>query len=185
MTTNHLSTRRRWDWTPFIFPNTGVQVRSVIDEMCTSELCRPDLDLTAHINKLFPTEQSLSQLDSVMQNIEKEIEELDIELADLVEQHGQAAADGTSALAEVHSPSFAVSKDNLMGEHFVVSGTYRNGRAGATDSAHPRKDAVLRNERSRNDEGHKAAGRGKTEPDRLHHYASPPPSSLDGCQFSK
>ncbi|KAH7731207.1 Vps53-likeN-terminal family protein [Aphelenchoides avenae] len=68
--------------------------------MSTSELCRPDLDLTAHINKLFPTEQSLSQLDSVMQNIEKEIEELDVDLGDLVEEHGQAAADGTSALAE-------------------------------------------------------------------------------------
>lgn len=76
------------------------QVRSVIDEMSSSELCRPDLDLTAHINKLFPTEQSLSQLDSVMLNIEKELEELDVELGDLVEEHGQAAADGTSALAE-------------------------------------------------------------------------------------
>lgn len=66
-----------------------------------SELCRPDFDLTAHINKLFPTEQSLSQLDSVIGNIEHEILNLDNELADLVEEQGIASVDGHDALLEV------------------------------------------------------------------------------------
>uniref|UniRef100_A0A914ELC9 Vps53 N-terminal domain-containing protein n=1 Tax=Acrobeloides nanus TaxID=290746 RepID=A0A914ELC9_9BILA len=79
------------------------KVTSAIDEMCISELCRPDLDLTAHINKLFPTEQSLSQLDHVMQSIEQEIEDLDSELADLVEMHGQAGAEGETALLQAHA----------------------------------------------------------------------------------
>ena len=82
-------------------PIYSEKVTSAIDEMCISELCRPDLDLTAHINKLFPTEQSLSQLDHVMQSIEQEIEDLDSELADLVEMHGQAGAEGETALLQV------------------------------------------------------------------------------------
>uniref|UniRef100_A0A915DXZ3 Vacuolar protein sorting-associated protein 53 homolog n=1 Tax=Ditylenchus dipsaci TaxID=166011 RepID=A0A915DXZ3_9BILA len=85
-------------------PKYSEKVNSLINEFGrSSELCRPDLDLTAHINKLFPTEQSLSQLDSVMCNIEKEIGELDSELAELVEVHGQAGVDGNNALVEAHA----------------------------------------------------------------------------------
>lgn len=64
-------------------------------------MCRSDFDLTAHINKLFPTEQSLSQLDAVIGNIGQEIVDLDSELADLVEEHGLASINGHDALLEV------------------------------------------------------------------------------------
>jgi len=38
-----------------------------------SELIRPDFDLTVYINKLFPTEQSLAQLDVFMKKFDEEI----------------------------------------------------------------------------------------------------------------
>jgi hypothetical protein len=38
-----------------------------------SELLRPDFDLTAYINRLFPTEQSLAQLDAFMAKLDDEI----------------------------------------------------------------------------------------------------------------
>ncbi|KAI1717145.1 vacuolar protein sorting-associated protein 53 like protein [Ditylenchus destructor] len=87
-------------------PEFSEKVTAILNEIGSSqssELCRPDLDLTAHINKLFPTEQSLSQLDSVMANIEKEIAELDDELGDLVEVHGQAGVDGHNALLQAQT----------------------------------------------------------------------------------
>lgn len=67
-----------------------------------SDLYPPDLDLTSHINKLFPTEQSLSQLDSVIESIENEITDLDDEMAVLIEEHGKAGADGSNALLQVN-----------------------------------------------------------------------------------
>ncbi|VDK26085.1 unnamed protein product [Anisakis simplex] len=67
------------------------------------ELCRADMDVIDEINTLFPTEQSLSQLDTVMQSIENELVSLDCELADLVETHGTARDDGDRALAEAHA----------------------------------------------------------------------------------
>lgn len=79
---------------------------SILDEMAQSELYRPDLDMTTLINKLFPTEQSLSMLDSVVARIEGEVGDLDVELTDLVEQHGQVTEDGMEALAKASCPSF-------------------------------------------------------------------------------
>ena len=49
-------------------------------DMCKSEFCRPEMDLTNQINELFPTEQSLTQLDSVIAQVEAEIAELDTDL---------------------------------------------------------------------------------------------------------
>lgn len=69
--------------------------------MGRSELCRADVDVIEEINALFPTEQSLSQLDTVMQSIENELISLDCQLAELVETHGTARDDGDRALAEV------------------------------------------------------------------------------------
>lgn len=63
-----------------------------------SDLYPPDLDLTSHINKLFPTEQSLSQLDSVIESIDNEMKDLDDEMAVLLEEYGKAGADGNDAL---------------------------------------------------------------------------------------
>ncbi|KAK0416221.1 hypothetical protein QR680_012354 [Steinernema hermaphroditum] len=84
-------------------PKYSDKVYNAIDELCTTELCRPDLDLTTHINRLFPTEQSLSQLDTIMASIENEISDLDTELSDLVETHGKASIDGDIALGQALS----------------------------------------------------------------------------------
>lgn len=60
------------------------------------------MDVVDQINALFPTEQSLSQLDSVMHSVEDEVVSLDCELAKLVEMHGKAGAEGDQALHEVY-----------------------------------------------------------------------------------
>lgn len=60
-----------------------------------------DMDVVSQINALFPTEQSLSQLDSVMHSIEDEMVDLDCQLAKLVETHGKAGTEGDQALREV------------------------------------------------------------------------------------
>uniref|UniRef100_A0A915PFA0 Vacuolar protein sorting-associated protein 53 homolog n=1 Tax=Setaria digitata TaxID=48799 RepID=A0A915PFA0_9BILA len=66
-------------------------------------LCPTDMDVVDQINALFPTEQSLSQLDSVMHSIEDEIVGLDCQLAELVETHGKAGVEGDQALNEAHA----------------------------------------------------------------------------------
>ncbi|EPB80307.1 Vps53-like protein [Ancylostoma ceylanicum] len=68
--------------------------------MCHTEFCRPDQELTAQINELFPTEQSLAQLDTVIAAVEAEIHDLDVELASLVESHDEVGAQGGAALQE-------------------------------------------------------------------------------------
>ncbi|MCP9259549.1 hypothetical protein DINM_002488 [Dirofilaria immitis] len=65
--------------------------------------CPTDMDVVDQINALFPTEQSLSQLDSVMHSVEDEIVGLDCQLAKLVETHGTAGAEGNRALHEAHA----------------------------------------------------------------------------------
>uniref|UniRef100_A0A1I7UHN3 Vps53_N domain-containing protein n=1 Tax=Caenorhabditis tropicalis TaxID=1561998 RepID=A0A1I7UHN3_9PELO len=60
-------------------------VMAEIKDMCITEYCKSKIGLIAQINKLFPTEQSLTQLDSVIVAVEGEISELDNELAYLVE----------------------------------------------------------------------------------------------------
>ncbi|CAB3401362.1 unnamed protein product [Caenorhabditis bovis] len=47
-------------------------VEDEIKEMCRTEYCKPDMDLIAQINELFPTEQSLTQLDAVIAAVEVE-----------------------------------------------------------------------------------------------------------------
>jgi hypothetical protein len=46
-------------------------VRKAMESMSLVDdpLCRVDLDLTAYINTLFPTEQSLSHLDDTMETV--------------------------------------------------------------------------------------------------------------------
>ncbi|PAV59529.1 hypothetical protein WR25_16331 [Diploscapter pachys] len=78
------------------------KTEAVIREMCRTELCRPEQDLTAQINELFPTEQSLTQLDSVIAQVEEEIEDLDNELALLVESNASVRFEGEEALQNAH-----------------------------------------------------------------------------------
>uniref|UniRef100_A0A0N4Z299 T-complex protein 1 subunit epsilon n=1 Tax=Parastrongyloides trichosuri TaxID=131310 RepID=A0A0N4Z299_PARTI len=83
--------------------NVSLAANILLNEMCSSEFCRPDLDLTDHINKLFPTEQSLSQLENVIYSVGKEIDDIDNELAELVESHGQIELDGNDALIQIQT----------------------------------------------------------------------------------
>lgn len=74
------------------------RVLATIHDLCTTELCKPSVKLNEHINKLFPTEQSLSQLDGILAALEQEVDEFDNELAELVEAFGEAGETGTNAL---------------------------------------------------------------------------------------
>ncbi|VDN92232.1 unnamed protein product [Brugia pahangi] len=65
--------------------------------------CPSGVNVVDQINALFPTEQSLSHLDSVMQSIKDEIIGLDRQLAKLVETHEKAGAEGGQALDEAHA----------------------------------------------------------------------------------
>ena len=48
-------------------------VSAAISELISDDdpFCRPDFDVVSHINSLFPTEQSLSQLEDVMEQVRK------------------------------------------------------------------------------------------------------------------
>lgn len=78
---------------------------TILNDMTSSEFYEPDLDLTALINRLFPTEQSLSLLDTVVQRIDDEVNALDEEIAELVEKHGEVTLDGTAAINTVNTSS--------------------------------------------------------------------------------
>lgn len=82
-------------------PQYSAKVMTILNEMTTSEFYESDLDMTALINKLFPTEQSLSLLDTVVNRIDAEVEELDNEIAELVEKHGDVTSDGVIAINTV------------------------------------------------------------------------------------
>uniref|UniRef100_A0A8R1DJP6 Vacuolar protein sorting-associated protein 53 homolog n=2 Tax=Caenorhabditis japonica TaxID=281687 RepID=A0A8R1DJP6_CAEJA len=74
------------------------KVMDEIKEMCVTEYCKPSMSLIAQINELFPTEQSLTQLDSVIAAVEGEISELDDELAYLVETNANVSERGEETL---------------------------------------------------------------------------------------
>jgi hypothetical protein len=82
-------------------PQYSAKVMAILNEMSSSEFYQPDLDLTGLINKLFPTEQSLSLLDTVVQRIDDEMKELDEEISNLVETHGQVTSEGIEAINSV------------------------------------------------------------------------------------
>lgn len=76
----------------------NMQVTSILDEIASSEFYEPNLDMTSLINKLFPTEQSLSLLDPVVARIDDEMRQLDDEIEQLVETHGSVTAEGVDAI---------------------------------------------------------------------------------------
>lgn len=67
------------------------------------DLCAADFDVNAYINKHFPTEQSLSKLDSYIEKIETEISDLDLKLGDRISSHGKICCEGVSALKEAQT----------------------------------------------------------------------------------
>eukprot|EP00080_Pristionchus_pacificus_P005924 PDM65944.1 vps-53 [Pristionchus pacificus] len=86
-------------------PFYSEETAKVVDELCSTResIVKPDKDLIEQINELFPTEQSLSQLDSVISSVESEITSLDEELARLVEGQSEAIFEGEKALQEAQS----------------------------------------------------------------------------------
>lgn len=79
----------------------STKVLAAIQDLCTTNVCKPNVKLNDYINKLFPTEQSLSQLDGIISALEQEVDDLDVELAELVEAFGEAGTAGTAALGNV------------------------------------------------------------------------------------
>ena len=71
---------------------------TLLDDIASSEFYEKDLDMTSLINRLFPTEQSLSLLDPVVARIDDEMRQLDAEIETLVESHGAVTAEGIDAI---------------------------------------------------------------------------------------
>ncbi|GMT18985.1 hypothetical protein PFISCL1PPCAC_10282 [Pristionchus fissidentatus] len=86
-------------------PFYSEETRKTVDELCSirESIVKPDKDLIEQINELFPSEQSLSQLDSVIASVESEITSLDEELARLVEGQSEAIFEGENALKDAQS----------------------------------------------------------------------------------
>lgn len=85
------------------FPMFSTKVRALMSQVDDSELIRPDFDLTGYINKLFPTEQSLAQLDVFMKKYDEEIEQCDQDLSKAVAEHGRCAVDANNTLLQAKS----------------------------------------------------------------------------------
>ncbi|KJH40611.1 Vps53-like protein [Dictyocaulus viviparus] len=86
--------------------------------MCYSGFCHPDQELTVQINELFPTEQSLAQLDTVIAAVEDEIRQLDVELASLVESQNEVGSEGEAALQEAQQAMIELEQriDSIRGK---------------------------------------------------------------------
>ncbi|CAL2036867.1 unnamed protein product [Caenorhabditis brenneri] len=85
-------------------------VMAEIKDMCITEYCKPNMSLITQINELFPTEQSLTQLDSVIAAVEGEINELDNELAYLVETNANVSERGEEALKQAQDAMIELEK---------------------------------------------------------------------------
>uniref|UniRef100_A0A915MLE9 Vacuolar protein sorting-associated protein 53 homolog n=1 Tax=Meloidogyne javanica TaxID=6303 RepID=A0A915MLE9_MELJA len=85
------------------FPMFSSKVRALMAQVDDSELIRPDFDLTVYINKLFPTEQSLAQLDVFMKKFDEEIEQCEQDLSKAVAEHGRCAVDANNTLLQAKS----------------------------------------------------------------------------------
>lgn len=63
-------------------------------------LDQPDFNPVDYINTLFPTEQSLSNIDDVINNMEQQIQTIDKEIRSLVRNQSNNSQDGKAALEE-------------------------------------------------------------------------------------
>uniref|UniRef100_A0A915IDW9 Vps53 N-terminal domain-containing protein n=1 Tax=Romanomermis culicivorax TaxID=13658 RepID=A0A915IDW9_ROMCU len=57
-----------------------------------------DFDVTSYVNQLFPTEQSLGSIDDVMTRLKSEVQNVDSEIADIVQCQSTASLDGQKAV---------------------------------------------------------------------------------------
>ncbi|KAL1129412.1 hypothetical protein AAG570_013939 [Ranatra chinensis] len=86
---------------PINFPT---EVQNAIDQVIpsTDPLDRPDFNVVDHINSLFPTEQSLSNLDEEVSKMECKIRNIDDEIRSVVRGQTNVGQDGKAALEEAH-----------------------------------------------------------------------------------
>ncbi|XP_017770373.1 PREDICTED: vacuolar protein sorting-associated protein 53 homolog [Nicrophorus vespilloides] len=85
-----------------IFINFPVEVQKAIEQVLPSKdpLDRPDFNTIDYINSLFPTEQSLANIDEVVSNMETKIQTIDNEISTVVRGQTTASQDGRQALDE-------------------------------------------------------------------------------------
>lgn len=82
------------------------EVLKAIEQVLPSDdpLDQSEFDVVAHINTLFPTEQSLASLNEVIQSVEQDIFKADQEIREFVRhQTGKGGQDGISALTRAQA----------------------------------------------------------------------------------
>ncbi|CAA9997802.1 unnamed protein product [Nesidiocoris tenuis] len=84
--------------------NFPEEVQRAIDQVIpsTDPLDQPDFDPVTYINSIFPTEQSLSNLDDFLNKMETEISKIDGEIRSVVRGQTNSGNDGRAALEEAH-----------------------------------------------------------------------------------
>lgn len=84
------------------FINFPPEVQKAIDEVLPSRdsLDEPDFNSIDYINSLFPTEQSLSNIDEVVIKMENQIHTIDNEISTVIRSQIDASKDGREALDE-------------------------------------------------------------------------------------
>ncbi|XP_011691357.1 PREDICTED: vacuolar protein sorting-associated protein 53 homolog [Wasmannia auropunctata] len=85
--------------TVYTFPPN---VQNVIEQVLniTDPLDHPNFNVVDHINSLFPTEQSLSNIDEVVNKIERKIHTIDKEIRSVVRGQTNVGQDGRAALED-------------------------------------------------------------------------------------
>ncbi|XP_068086641.1 vacuolar protein sorting-associated protein 53 homolog [Anabrus simplex] len=85
-----------------IFINFPLEVQNAIEQVLPSSdpLDQPDFNAVDYINSLFPTEQSLSNIDDVISNMECKIRSIDDEIRTVVRGQTNVGQDGRAALEE-------------------------------------------------------------------------------------
>ncbi|KAF6202809.1 hypothetical protein GE061_003212 [Apolygus lucorum] len=84
--------------------NFPEEVQKAIDQVIPSAdpLDQPDFDPVNYINSIFPTEQSLSNLDEFLNKMETEIRKIDGEIRSVVRGQTTSGMDGRAALEDAH-----------------------------------------------------------------------------------
>ncbi|XP_059486427.1 vacuolar protein sorting-associated protein 53 homolog [Neocloeon triangulifer] len=78
------------------------EVQRAIEQVlpCEDPLAKSDFDAVAYINTLFPTEQSLANLDEVVARMEQKILSIDEDIRTVVRNQSRVGKDGKAALAD-------------------------------------------------------------------------------------
>ncbi|XP_044261324.1 vacuolar protein sorting-associated protein 53 homolog [Tribolium madens] len=90
------------DESPDLFINFTPEVQKAISEVLPSKdpLDEPDFNSIDYINSLFPTEQSLSNIDEVVTRMENKIQSIDNEISTVVRGQITASQEGRQSLDE-------------------------------------------------------------------------------------